>query len=184
MVTRLVDQKGIDLMAAAAEGLVKRGVQFVLLGTGEEKYHQIFKSLAGKHPGLLRAHILFDARMAKRIYAASDFFLMPSRYEPCGLGQLIAFRFGTVPLARETGGLADTVKEFHPETGEGTGFLFQDYSAKALLEALDRGLAVYRDPRLWPRVVRNGMRQDFSWRASARKYLALYDKVKRRQISV
>lgn len=177
IITRLADQKGLDILAPAIEGFMKRGVQLVLLGTGEEKYHQIFRELAKKYPSQLGIHILFDAKMAKRIYAGSDIFLMPSRYEPCGLGQLISFRFGTVPLVRETGGLADTVKDFDPKTGKGTGFVFKEYETKALLEALARALEAFRDQKVWLQVAKNGMKDDFSWRASAKKYIELYEKV-------
>jgi len=179
-----VDFGGERIDHREPEEIVKRGAQLVLLGTGEEKYHQIFRELAKKHPRQLGIHILFDARMAKRIYAGSDIFLMPSRYEPCGLGQLISLRFGTVPLVRETGGLADTVQDFDSQTGEGTGFVFKDYETRAFLKALDRSLEVYRDPKLWQKLVKNGMKCDFSWHASAKKYLELYERVERKTISV
>lgn len=184
IVTRLADQKGLDILAPAVEGIMKRGAQIVLLGTGEEKYHQLFRDLAHKHADQLSAHILFDARLAKRIYAGSDIFPMPSRYEPCGLGQLISFRFGTVPLVRETGGLADTVLDFNSKTGEGTGFVFKEYSTKALLQTLDRAFAVYRDPKLWVKLMKNGMKGDFSWRASAKQYVELYARSKRKPVTV
>ncbi len=182
--TRLADQKGLDILAPAMEGLMKRGVQLALLGTGEDRYHQLFQELGKRHAKQLGVHILFDARLAKRIYAGSDIFLMPSRFEPCGLGQLISFRFGTVPLVRETGGLADTVKEFDPRTGEGTGFLFKEYTSKAFLDAVDRTLETYRNKKLWSKLMKNGMKQDFSWRASARQYVELYEKVKRKPVTV
>lgn len=184
VVSRLVDQKGLDILGPAVEDFVKRGLQFVLLGTGEDKYHQVFKLLAEKYPRQVGVQILFDAKMAKRIYAGSDIFLMPSRYEPCGLGQMISFRYGTVPLVRETGGLADTVRDFDPQTGSGTGFVFKKHETKALLEALDRALGVYQDPELWQKLVQNGMKQDFSWQASAKKYIQLYDRVERRPVLV
>jgi len=182
--TRLVDQKGLDILAPAVESLMKRGVQLVLLGTGEEKYHQLFRDLAKKHPRELGVHLLFDAKMAKRIYAGSDVFLMPSRYEPCGLGQLISYRFGTVPLVRETGGLADTVEDFDPATGKGTGFVFKDYQSQAFLKAVDRALEVYRNPKLWQKLVRNGMKCDFSWHVSAKQYVELYDRIERKPVKV
>lgn len=184
MISRLADQKGLDLLVSAVEGLMKRGVQLVLLGTGEEKYHQIFRDLAKQYPLQLAAHLLFDPKMAKRIYAGSDIFLMPSRYEPCGLGQLISFRFGTVPLVRETGGLADTVKDFDPKTGKGTGFVFREYDANVFLEAVDRALEAFRDPKIWLKLVRNGMKSDFSWRASAKRYVELYERVERKPVEV
>ena len=177
IITRLADQKGLDILAPSVETLMKRGVQLVLLGTGEEKYHQIFKELANRYPSQLGAHILFDARLAKRIYAGSDIFLMPSRYEPCGLGQLISFRFGTVPLVRETGGLADTVDDFDPSTGKGTGFVFKEYETKAFLKALERALEAFRDPKVWLKLVKSGMKCDFSWKASAKEYVELYERM-------
>ena len=184
IITRLADQKGLDILAPAMEGMVKRGVQLVLLGTGEEKYHQIFRELGKKYPKQLGIHILFDAKMAKRIYAASDLFLMPSRYEPCGLGQLISLRFGTVPLVRETGGLADTVKDFNPTTGEGTEFVFKEYDTKTFLATVDRAVATFRDPKLWSKLVKNGMKSDFSWLASAKQYMELYERVERKTVNV
>lgn len=184
IVTRLADQKGLDILSVSIEGMMKRGIQLVLLGTGDEKYHHLLQDLAKKHPHQLGAHILFDPRMAKRIYAGSDVFLMPSRYEPCGLGQLISYRFGTVPLVRATGGLADTVHDFNLKTGEGTGFVFKEYEAKKFLETVDRALQVFKDPKLWFKLMKNGMKSDFSWRASAKQYVALYEKVKRKPILV
>lgn len=184
IITRLADQKGLDILAPAMDEIMKRGAQLVLLGTGDEKYHQIFKALAREYPRQLGVHILFDAKMAKRIYAASDIFLMPSRYEPCGLGQLISLRFGTVPLVRETGGLADTVADFDPATGEGTGFVFKEYETRAFLKVLDRALEVYGNAKLWSKLVANGMKQDFSWHASAKKYVELYERIERKAVKV
>lgn len=177
VITRLADQKGLDILAPAVEDFMRRGVQLVLLGTGEEKYHQIFRELAKRYPRQLGVHLLFDPKKAKQIYAGSDIFLMPSRYEPCGLGQLISFRFGTVPLVRETGGLADTVKDFDPRTGEGTGFVFKEYKTQALFAALDRALETFRNPKAWLGLMRNGMNCDFSWRASAKRYVELYESI-------
>lgn len=184
IITRLADQKGLDILAPAMEGLMKRGIQLVLLGTGEDRYHQLFQELGKRYSRQLGVHIRFDATLAKRIYAGSDVFLMPSRFEPCGLGQMISFRFGTVPLVRETGGLADTVKEFDPKTGAGTGFVFKEYTSKAFLEAVDRALAVFSNRKLWSKLMKNGMKLDFSWRTSAKQYVALYEKVKRKPITV
>lgn len=184
MVTRMADQKGLDILAAAVEGLVKRGVQLVLLGTGEEKYQQIFREFAKRHPNQVAVHILFDPKLAKRIYAGSDIFLMPSRYEPCGLGQLISLRFGTVPLVKYTGGLADTVEDFNPQTGEGTGFVFKEHQAQAFLKTIDRALGVFGDPPLWVKLMKNGMKQDFSWAVSAKNYVELYTRTERRPVKV
>lgn len=184
MITRLADQKGLDILAPAMERLMKLGIQLVLLGRGEEKYHELFRNLMKKYPSQLALHLKFDARLAKRIYAGSDVFLMPSRYEPCGLGQLISFRYGTVPLVRETGGLADTVVNFDPKSGEGNGFVFKEYETKAFLEAVDRTLGAFEDPKVWAQLVRNGMKQDFSWQNSAKQYVELYQKTERRPVTV
>ena len=145
MVSRLVDQKGMDILIPALSTLVGMGVQFVLLGTGEERYHQVLRDFAKKNKGKAAVHILFDPKMAKHIYAGSDMFLVPSYYEPCGLGQMIAFRYGTVPVVRETGGLADTVKNYDLKTGQGTGFSFRDYTAEALVSTVERAVNVFRD---------------------------------------
>ncbi len=184
MITRLADQKGLDILAPAVETIMKKGLQFVLLGTGEERYHQMFRELGKKYSSQLGVHILFDAKLAKRIYAGSDIFLMPSQFEPCGLGQMISLRFGTIPLVRETGGLADTIQDFNPKTGEGNGFVFKEYKTQAFLEALDRAVKVYGDPKLWSKLVKNGMKCDFSWRSSAKHYLELYERVKRKPVAV
>ena len=184
IITRLIDQKGLDILAPAIDGFMKRGAQLIVLGTGDEKYHQLFRDLGKKHPTQLGVHILFDAKLAKRIYAGCDIFLMPSRYEPCGLGQLISMRFGTVPLVRETGGLADTVKDFTSEESEGTGFVFKDYTSAALLKAVDRSLEAYRNPKAWAKLIKNGMKADFSWRASAKQYVQIYEKTERKAARV
>lgn len=184
IITRLADQKGLDILAPAMERMMKRGIQLVLLGTGEEKYHQLFRELAKKYPDQLAVHLLFDAKMAKRIYAGSDIFLMPSRYEPCGLGQLISLRYGTVPLVRETGGLADTVADFDPVSGKGNGFVFKTYTPEAFLGALDRTIRAFRDQKLWLKLVRNGMKCDFSWRASAEQYVELYQRTERKPVTI
>ncbi len=177
IVARLADQKGIDILVPALNTLLKKGIQFVLLGTGEDRYHQIFRDLAKKNAGNFRAHILFDVKMAKRIYAGCDMILVPSYYEPCGLGQIIALRYGTVPIVRATGGLADTISEFDPATGKGNGFAFQQYSETALLASIEKALQVYKNEKNWKKLIQNAMESDFSWRASAQKYVQLYEKL-------
>lgn len=179
MIARLVDQKGLDILIPAMEDMAGRDLQFVLLGTGDEKYHKILRELAKKHKDRFGIHIVFDSKMAKRIYAGSDLFMMPSYYEPCGLGQMIALRYGTVPLVRATGGLADTIQEFNPKTGKGTGFVFEDYSTEALLQALTRGLKVYQNQENWGVLMQNTLKSDFSWSASARRYVEIYQAVSR-----
>jgi starch synthase len=176
MVTRLVEQKGLTLVLDALPGLLAEGVQLALLGTGEPALEQAFGAAAAKHAGRVAVRLGYDAGLARRIYAGADCFLMPSRYEPCGLGQLISLRYGTIPLVRWTGGLADTVKEFDPAKQAGTGFGFAPFTHEALLECARRALAVFRQPRLWQRLMRNAMAEDFSWEASAREYVSLYRK--------
>jgi starch synthase len=174
MVSRLADQKGFDILAEASDQLMEMALQFVLLGTGEERYHRIFANVAGKYPGQVAVFLKFDGALARRIYAGSDAFLMPSRFEPCGLGQMIAMRYGSVPIVRSTGGLADTVQDYDPTTGQGNGFAFSDYSKEALLAAVKRAWETYRHQDTWRTLVERGMKADFSWQASARKYVDLY----------
>jgi starch synthase len=176
MVTRLAAQKGIDIVADALPGLRDLGIQLVILGTGDEKYQRMLTDEASRHPDQLRLFLEYDDAKARAIYAGSDLFLMPSRYEPCGLGQMIALRYGTVPLVRNTGGLADTVEDFDPETGRGTGFLFDEYSVEALLACCRRAAVSWRDAGAWTAMMKRGMALDFSWERSAREYVTLYEK--------
>jgi len=176
IISRLADQKGLDILTDAMDDILGTGAQFVLLGTGEEKYHHLFAALAKKRPRQVSATIGFDAKLAKRIYAGCDVFLMPSRYEPCGLGQLISLRYGTLPLVRKTGGLADTVKNYSPRTGAGNGFVFTEYSEKALMKAVHAALAAYDDKKAWKSLVKTGMSEDYSWDSSAKEYIKLYKK--------
>ncbi len=176
MISRLADQKGFDILAEASEQLMEMDLQFVLLGTGEERYHRIFTNVAKKYQGQAAVFLKFDGALARRIYAGSDAFLMPSRFEPCGLGQLIAMRYGSVPIVRSTGGLADTVQDYDPATGQGSGFAFSDYSEEALLAAVKRAVETYRRKDTWRTLMERGMRADFSWQDSARKYVELYHK--------
>lgn len=174
IVTRLAQQKGVDLVADSIEHMVAAGAQFVLLGTGLQKLEQLIAEKATAHPASVCAMIKFDAAVAQHIYAGSDMFLMPSRYEPCGLGQMIAMRYGTVPIVRATGGLKDTVHEVGPDGADGEGFVFSEYSAVAFQEAITRALKLYQNQKSWHTIVRRIMQQDFSWTASAKKYLAIY----------
>lgn len=176
MVTRLDMQKGLDLLEDAWEGIVRRDLQFVLLGSGERKHTAFFEALRDRHPGKVAIRLSFDDSLARRIYAGSDIFLMPSRYEPCGLGQMIALRYGTVPVVRQTGGLADTVIDPAHDAGNANGFTFQGLSGAALLGALDRALARFADRRSWRKLMRQGMTSDFSWTRSAERYVELYRK--------
>jgi starch synthase len=174
MVTRLDSQKGLDLVEEAWEELLRRDLQFVLLGSGEPKHSDFFAAQKDRFPGQVAIHLKFDDILARRIYAGSDLFLMPSRYEPCGLGQMIALRYGTLPLVRRTGGLADTVFDATENAAAANGFSFTDYSAAALLASLDRALQSYDDRRAWLKLVRRAMASDYSWARSAEQYLDLY----------
>ena len=176
MVTRLIEQKGIDLVLDGMDELMRRNLQMIILGTGGAEYQKSLEKWARKYKKKLAVHFKFDERLAHLIEAGADIFLMPSRFEPCGLNQMYSLRYGTVPVVRETGGLADTIKNFDPETGKGNGFTFIDYSVSAMLEALDRALAVFPDKKIWQKIQKAGMRADFSWSTSAKKYLKLYEK--------
>ncbi len=176
MVTRLDHVKGMDLMGPMLEWLLERGAQFVLLGTGEIEYHEMFEQIQARFPNRMRAFLKFDQVLARRIYAGADMFLMPSAVEPCGLGQLIAMRYGCVPVVRATGGLADTVVDYTAKRGRGTGFAFTDYSSEAGIDALDRALKAYDDKHAWRRMQHRGMTVDFSWSASAEEYVKLYQR--------
>ena len=174
MVSRLVDQKGFDLFAATAESLLtETPLQVVVLGTGAPQYHALLQRLEAAYPGRIRAWLTFDALAAEIIYAGADLFLMPSRFEPCGLGQLIAMRYGTVPVVRGTGGLVDTVEE-GPSSDPRTGFVFWVYAVEHLRDAIRRALVAYGRPEEWSQLVRNDMSVDSSWRSSAEAYVELY----------
>jgi len=179
MVARLAEQKGLDLALAGLSAMLDTGCQVALLGSGEVHLEEAWMHAAERHPGRVAVRLGYDAGLASRIYGGADCFLMPSRYEPCGLGQLIALRYGTVPIVRRTGGLADTVKEFDATRRSGTGFLWDAFEADAMLDAVRRAASAYRRPELWSALVRNGMTEDFSWDASAREYALLYKKVLR-----
>jgi starch synthase len=175
IIARLVEQKGFDLVEAAAERLFALPATWAVLGQGAERYEALFRVWSQRHPDRVAYRAEFNDPLAHRIEAGADFFLMPSRYEPCGLNQMMSMRYGTVPVVRETGGLADTVEPFGPGgLSSGTGIVFRPYTPEALLEAVDRALALYSDPVSLARARRNGMAQDFSWERSARKYVQLY----------
>jgi starch synthase len=176
MVTRLSSQKGLDLVAEAMKKIVNSGMQVVILGEGEKYFRNLFLDLQKKYRKSLSVTIGFNDSLAHKIYAGSDIFLMPSKYEPCGLGQLIALRYGTIPVVRKTGGLADTIIEYNTSDRTGTGFLFNGYSSCEMLEALERTNEFFNDKADWLRIKKNSMSQDFSWRHSAEEYLSLYQK--------
>jgi len=176
-VGRLAEQKGYDILAEIVAELCDIDIGFVLLGTGEERYHKIFEEVAKKHKDNVSINLTFDAVLAQRIYAGCDIFLMPSRYEPCGLGQLISFKYATVPVARRTGGLADTVFEFNPETEEGNGFIFEECNSAHLLEAIKRSISTYHNKERWMRLLKKISQYDYSWDTSAKEYTKLYNSV-------
>lgn len=173
MVTRLATQKGLDILEAAWPQLIRRPLQFVILGDGEEQHKAFFRRLQDRQRELVSITLSFDDALARQIYAGSDLFLMPSHYEPCGLGQLIALRYGAIPLVRRTGGLADTVVDADTNP-QGNGFVFKAPTAKALLRTLDRALKRYQDHDDWARLVARALHGDFSWDQSARRYLEIY----------
>jgi len=179
---RLSAQKGLDIFIEAADDIIASGVNVIILGKGDEEIQNDVLRLARKYRRQIFVKIGYDEQFAHRVYAGSDFFIMPSRYEPCGLGQLIAMRYGTVPVARRTGGLRDTISDYQPLRVSGTGFLFDDYRASSLKDCLGRALCVYMDRRRWSNLVSNAMAQDFSWERSAKEYIALYeDAIKRKR---
>ena len=175
MVTRLVSHKGLDLVKHVAEYIVLNGIQLVILGAGEYQYESFFAELAGRYPGRVGFRAGFIPDLARKIYAGSDLFLMPSKQEPCGLAQMVALRYGTVPVVRETGGLADSVKD--AGDGTGNGFTFKDYNAHDMLDACLRAKAVFEKEDEWSVLVKRALQCDFSWAASAKLYADLYEKV-------
>lgn len=176
MITRLSTQKGIDLLEKLLPRFAEERLQLVILGTGDEKYMTMLKDFKETGAGNISIHLAFDTALSRRIYAGSDMFLMPSHYEPCGLGQLIALRYGSVPVVRKTGGLADTVFDRRDGVRDPNGFTFDDYTPEAFLEAITRALDAYRDRKSWDKMVRIGMHSDYSWEHSAGEYEALYEK--------
>ncbi|MBI4464854.1 MAG: glycogen synthase GlgA [Acidobacteria bacterium] len=174
IVSRFTRQKGADLIAETADQLLTDNVRLVALGTGEPEYEALFRDLALRHPGKVSIRIAYDNALAHKIEGGADIFLMPSRYEPCGLNQIYSLRYGTVPVVRATGGLDDTIEEYDAASGQGTGFKFSEYSGSALLETMGRALAVFAQTNQWKQLMRNGMKKDFSWQSSAREYARLY----------
>src|ERR1700726_1429978 len=174
IVSRFADQKGFDLIAERAHELMHEDLLLVVLGTGERKYEELFRALAAAYPGRVGVKIAYDNPIAHKIEAGADMFLMPSRYEPCGLNQIYSLKYGTVPIARATGGLDDTIEPWDARTGKGTGFKFPDYSGEALLLTIKEALKAFRDQSSWQTLMRNGMSKDFSWNASAKEYARIY----------
>jgi len=173
-ISRLADQKGFDLIAAAIPALAAKGLRYCILGSGDRYYQDLFTGLARDFPGRIAVRIGYDDALAHLIEAGADCYLMPSRFEPCGLNQMYSLRYGTIPVVRAVGGLVDTVEPFDPVRGTGTGFVFRDYDLAALLRALDEALAAFARQDDWARLRANAMAADFSWEASARRYADLY----------
>jgi starch synthase len=169
IVSRLAQQKGFDILAEGIEKICQMGLQLVILGTGDLKYHILLEEMVKKYPQTISLHLKFDDSLAHKIYAGSDIFLMPSKYEPCGLGQLISLRYGTIPLVFKTGGLADTVNVDN-------GFVFSEYSSQELVKTIKKAIKAYEDKKEWLKLAEKAMQYNFSWESSAKKYLELYEK--------
>ncbi|MFY0762611.1 glycogen synthase GlgA [Metabacillus dongyingensis] len=174
MVTRLTQQKGLDLVERVLHEMLQSDMQIIILGTGEKKFEDFFRHMEWLYPDKCKAYIGFDEPLAHRIYAGSDFFLMPSQFEPCGLGQLIALRYGSIPIVRETGGLNDTVTSYRDDTGEGNGFTFTNFNAHDMKNTVNRACTIYKNKTIWNSLVKTAMKEDYSWAQSAFKYNQLY----------
>jgi starch synthase len=177
IVSRLVEQKGIDIVVDSLSQIFDLGFQMVVLGSGEEKYERMLENARQRYKENLSLVLGFDDTLARRIYAGCDMFLMPSRFEPCGLGQMIALRYGSIPVVRGTGGLLDTVRDYTADREQGNGFIFHEFSKVSFLDALIRALAVYENPEEWVNLIKRAMGGDFSWKRSSEKYLELYERL-------
>ncbi|WP_340030574.1 glycogen synthase GlgA [Paenibacillus sp. FSL K6-1122] len=179
MVTRLVDSKGLDLVCRILDELLYYDdIQFAVLGTGEPMYEHWFREAANRYPLKMSAQITFNDGLSRRFYAGSDIFLMPSRFEPCGISQLLALRYGSVPLVRETGGLNDTVQAYNEFTGEGNGFSFTIFNAHDMMSTIRRAEEIYKQPEHWKKIVKNAMGGEYSWNVSAEEYMDIYRRIK------
>jgi starch synthase len=175
LISRLSGQKGLNLIIDRIEELMAKDLQFVLLGTGDDYYQDHFRRIAAKYQGKISVHLEFNAKLAQKIYAGCDMFLMPSRFEPCGLGQIISLRYGTIPIVRATGGLAETIIDYDTNINCGNGFSFKNFSSDEMLDAIDRAIKVYKEkPDEWDNLIVRAMESDFSWNRSAVKYEELY----------
>ncbi len=176
IISRLVDQKGFDLIDCVIVEILQMDVQLIVLGTGEYRYENMFRWAGEVYPEKVSANIKYDDVLAQRIYAGSDIFLMPSLFEPCGLSQMFSMRYGTIPLVRETGGLNDTVRPYNEFTGEGNGFTFSNYNAHDMLYTIRRAVEFYNNKPIWEMLVKRVMKEDFRWEKSANEYVELYKK--------
>jgi len=177
IISRLNDSKGIDLVVDAFPKLLKNNVKVILLGVGDKKYHAAFQKFGTKYPDKFGYFLGFSDELAHLIEAGTDIYLMPSKSEPCGLNQMYSLAYGTVPIVRETGGLADIVVRYNDKTEDGNGFMFKEYSSDAMLKEIERALKVFQDKKVWVKLIKNGMKLDFSWLSSAKAYIELYKKV-------
>jgi starch synthase len=180
IVSRLVDQKGFDILSDSLEKLLAMEMKIVILGTGQQKYHDLYTELAGKYPDSLGVRLEFNNRLAHLVEAGSDYFLMPSRYEPCGLNQMYSLRYGTMPVVRATGGLKDTISEVDAKGSRGNGFVFEPYTPTALIKALKKALVFFADSKAVEKTRKRIMAEDHSWRGSAKEYLEMYGRAKGR----
>jgi starch synthase len=178
IVSRFAAQKGFDLIAQIMDRLAREEMIMVVLGSGDKLYEEMFQRLQKQFPNKIAAKVAFDNGLAHKVEAGADMFLMPSRYEPCGLNQIYSLKYGTVPIVRATGGLDDTIEPWDARTGKGTGFKFHDYTGEALLATIKQALLAYQDPSSWQTLMRNGMGRDFSWGASAREYGKVYERAR------
>jgi len=178
IVSRFAAQKGFDLIAQIMDRLAREEMIVVALGAGDKTYEEMFQRLNKRFPNKIATKVAYDNAIAHKIEAGADMFLMPSRYEPCGLNQIYSLKYGTVPIVRATGGLDDTIEPWDARTGKGTGFKFSDYTGEALLATIKQALLAYRDPSSWQTLMRNGMGRDFSWGASAREYGKIYERAR------
>jgi starch synthase len=178
IVSRFAAQKGFDLIAQIMDRLAREEMIVVALGNGDKQYEELFLRLQKQFPQKIAVKVAYDNAVAHKIEAGSDLFLMPSRYEPCGLNQIYSLKYGTVPVVRATGGLDDTIDPWDPRTGKGTGFKFVEYSGESLLLTVKQALQAFRDQTSWQQLVRNGMNKDFSWNASAKEYARVYERVR------
>lgn len=177
MISRLEDIKGFDLLKQTFKQIMDLDVQLVLLGTGEKKYHKFFEDAELKYKDKFACYLGFDDMLAHLIEAGADMFLMPSKYEPCGLNQMYSLAYGTIPIVRRTGGLADTVKDYSIDEKNGNGFVFENYDSKDLLNAIEKAIALYKDKKSWEKLMKSGMKSDFSWLNSAKNYVSVYKKI-------
>ena len=180
MVSRMVDQKGLDLIAAAASHLVGLDATLIIVGTGEPRYQDMWQQLSRVRPDRVRVFVGFDERRAHLVEGGADMFLMPSRFEPCGLNQMYSLRYGTVPIVRAVGGLVDTVRPYNPRNGQGNGFMFAEYHPAALMSTIGKALAAFPNRKIWTRLQKNGMKADFSWGRSAGEYVKMYNRLRPR----